>query len=392
VMNRELNEKNSIKNMLRCHSCNEDAIALNTCPIPHQVSSDCRPVRGLSRIFSCTSCGLLQKEVNEEWLSQTSDIYESYAIYQQSGGIEQAIFSHATGGAARRSEKIVDWLVALGCLESSGSLLDIGCGNGAFLATFENKFRSWELSGFELTERYRSQVEEIKGVKAFYSGDAGSITEQFDVIALIHSLEHIVSPSDFLRNLVVPLLKPDGILLVDVPNVERSPFDLIIADHCSHFEKNSLLNLLALSGFDEVRLSGDCIEKELAAIFRIKNAKNFAFEKEKNIASARSKNDTALQHMDWLSSISNQLAAITGPIGIFGSSIAATWCASILREKAVFFVDEDVSRIGHKHLGIPIISIDDVPPGHPVLLAFRRTDCAAIKARLAVRGLNLIEL
>jgi len=55
--------------------------------------------------------------------------------------------------------------------------------------------------------------------------------------------------------------------------------------------------------------------------------------------------------------------------GIFGTSIAATWLTAELGNAPSFFVDEDVNRIGHLHLGAPIVSPAHVPAGSTVFVA-----------------------
>jgi hypothetical protein len=77
-----------------------------------------------------------------------------------------------------------------------------------------------------------------------------------------------------------------------------------------------------------------------------------------------------------------QAREFSGAVGIFGSSIAATWLASELGGGVNFFVDEDVDRVGYLHMGIPIVSIDDVPDNTPVLMPLRPDDAERVADRL----------
>ena len=62
-------------------------------------------------------------------------------------------------------------------------------------------------------------------------------------MTMIHVLEHIESPFEFLEKLKTHI-NYDGHLIIAVPDYITNPFDLIIADHASHFSLNTLQNLL----------------------------------------------------------------------------------------------------------------------------------------------------
>jgi hypothetical protein len=65
--------------------------------------------------------------------------------------------------------------------------------------------------------------------------------------------------------------------------------------------------------------------------------------------------------------------------GIFGTAVAGTWLAGARDIEVDFFVDEDPSRIGAKHLGIPIISPGDAAEGSDILVGM----APAVSKRLA---------
>jgi len=95
-------------------------------------------------------------------------------------------------------------------------------------------------------------------------------------------------------------------------------------------------------------------------------------------------------HIAWLQELVEQGRATMGPLGIFGTSIAATWLGAALGDKIKFFVDEDVNRIGRKHMDRPIYSPSDAPKSLAVLMPLRADIAAAVKQRLAQLGLQLI--
>jgi hypothetical protein len=49
-----------------------------------------------------------------------------------------------------------------------------------------------------------------------------------------------------------------------------------------------------------------------------------------------------------------------GVLAIFGTSIAGTFVGHHLGSRISFFVDEDASRVGSQHLGIPVLSPEEM--------------------------------
>ena len=74
------------------------------------------------------------------------------------------------------------------------------------------------------------------------------------VISLWHTLEHVPEPAGMLRSFH-QWLKPEGQVLVQVPDVARNPYDLGVVDHVSHFT-NATLRFCARSAGFEIAADG----------------------------------------------------------------------------------------------------------------------------------------
>src|SRR5205085_10385374 len=99
--------------------------------------------------------------------------------------------------------------------------------------------------------RYQKQIEAIAGAGSLHIAAPGDVPGHFDLITLIHVLEHIPNP----RALLVELrkkLKPGGMLVIEVPAFMRNPFDLLIADHIVHFNEVTILQTMRTAGYDTV--------------------------------------------------------------------------------------------------------------------------------------------
>ena len=87
------------------------------------------------------------------------------------------------------------------------------------------------------------------------------------MIVLIHTLEHIVDPVNFLIK-TRRLLNKDGKLLIEVPDFNTSPFDILVADHSSHFVKENINQIAQKAGFKKIYMENNILPKEISSIFK----------------------------------------------------------------------------------------------------------------------------
>ena len=125
-----------------CHVCGAPMLReVGSVAALPRVSSDCKPVPAGGRLCQCAGCGALQRPVTPQFLKEIADIYAGYDVYYQSGGLEQLVWDAATSTTLRRSELLCRRLAETGLLPGSGRVLDVGCGNGAFLAALAREGR-----------------------------------------------------------------------------------------------------------------------------------------------------------------------------------------------------------------------------------------------------------
>lgn len=143
-----------------------------------------------------------------------------------------------------------------------GTILDIGCGEGAFLALLPKE--KWERHGVDFSER---AIEEARkqDIENLHLGDPSNLDlpkDYFDVITLWHVLEHVYYPMALLRKIHF-LLKVGGHVILTVPNLKSMEMKLFrrhfnasweAPRHLSHFDTKSVSVLLETAGFkiDEI--------------------------------------------------------------------------------------------------------------------------------------------
>ncbi len=363
-----------------CHVCGSTELELSPAYVAfHRVTSDCKPWPPGGQLARCHACGFVQTPITPQWQAEADQIYAGYTIYHQSGGAEQNVFQARSGAGKPRSEQLIQALRAACPLPGQGRLLDVGCGNGSFLSAWSRSIPGWSLCGTEVSEKYKAQIESIPGVERLFTGDIADVPGTFDVISLIHVLEHIPYPVAFLRRLRKKL-KPDGLLFIEVPDCQQNCFMLLVADHCSHFSPNLLAGVVKAAGFD------------------VRHATNQWVAKEVSVAARPDPNDDEgckvnLPESDSLQVFNGwqqlrQILAKVEPLarrpnfGLFGTAIAATWLDAQLNRAARFFVDEDLNRVGKTHLGRPILSPADVPEQATVFVALPQPLAGNVAARL----------
>lgn len=168
-------------------------------------------IPGLYRIVRCADCSLmfLNPMYSDEELSS---LYPTdYYAYQDN-------FQHA------RWKEIVKRILCYrrGTKDPSfrapGRVLDVGCGSGWFLR--EMRKAGWETDGVEISVAAAELGRKIAGLNIFPGTleQASFASESFDYVRSNHSFEHISCPNETLKE-IHRILKPEGKLLIGVPNV-----------------------------------------------------------------------------------------------------------------------------------------------------------------------------
>jgi SAM-dependent methyltransferase len=128
--------------------------------------------------------------------------------------------------------------------------LDVGSSSGILLAGFNREFGS-EAFGVEPGETDRAEAS-AAGLRVVASID--QIPRQaagtFDLVTLIHVLEHLADPVAVLRLIRREWLAADGLVLIETPDLFQHPsFEL---GHLVTFTEQSLRGALSAAGFEVV--------------------------------------------------------------------------------------------------------------------------------------------
>jgi SAM-dependent methyltransferase len=168
-------------------------------------------IPGTFRIVQCLGCSLvfLNPMYSEEELSPLYPA--SYYAYQDN--FRRTLWKEIL-------KAIVGFRIATKDPQFSvpGRMLDLGCGTGWFLRDMRDQ--GWEVHGVEINSG-AAELGRKQGRLNIFAGtiqQANFPSDYFDYVRANHSFEHISCPSETLDE-IYRILRPDGRLLLGVPNV-----------------------------------------------------------------------------------------------------------------------------------------------------------------------------
>lgn len=164
--------------------------------------------------FQCVDCELIYQSPDANQASDPGFYAEAYRqIYQSS--VEPT--PKDLWVQEHRAYALVSILQSLK-IHPPERILDIGASTGVLLESFRNIFGG-DVIGVEPGDAYRTHAEQ-RGIEMYPSIEKLVETNppRFDLISMIHVLEHLADPVGVLKMIRTNLLKDSGVLLLEVPN------------------------------------------------------------------------------------------------------------------------------------------------------------------------------
>lgn len=202
-------------------------------------------------IVTCDSCRLIytnpRPAANEAGPYYHASAYISHSDTNE--GIVNKLY-HAVRKITLQSK--TNWIEP----EKKGNkeLLDIGCGNGHFLAAA--KERGWNINGVELDTETAARAAKLTGIDIAPALREIATEKKFQVITLWHVLEHVYELDDYFQ-FFKNRLETDGKLLLALPNPASFDANYFkeywaaydVPRHIYHFTPETISALAAKYGF-----------------------------------------------------------------------------------------------------------------------------------------------
>ena len=203
------------------------------------------------RYVACPRCGLVflsprpSSTLVEKYYRESYD--ESYGAAESSAD-RQPVFASVLA-------HLSEWR------RPPGRLLDIGCGDGAFLMLCREAV--WTCAGVEVSQGAAERAR-AKGLSVLSPAELSQTTPgQFDVVTLVNVLEAVTDPAAIIRAMTHQI-KPQGIIAIRVSNglfhqrmrvpVRWCGAQYDQAFHLFSYSPNALRMLMEASGFEVVSL------------------------------------------------------------------------------------------------------------------------------------------
>lgn len=154
-------------------------------------------------------------------------------------------------------------------LSPGGSILDVGSGGGEFVYTCQS--RGFNAHGIEPNRGYAEYSVQAYGIDVdcnFYD-QVKYDQESFDCVTMFHVLEHLEDPVGSL-SLLSRYLKPNGVFIVEVPNVDdthTAPHQKWHLGHLFNFNQQTLQAVGIKAGLEPIRCCYAGKGSSLIAIF-----------------------------------------------------------------------------------------------------------------------------
>jgi len=227
-----------------------------TCPLCHNLQSELFDTLKVDEraieYRLCSRCGMVYQGV--EWKKdQLTDFYAN--DYRKLVEGEDLVSEKNRAIEETRARLLVKWLKAQG-VNSPKRHMDIGASTGALINRVKREFGA-DVQGIELSNSHRAFAESrglpmLPSLEVLEAQGAG----RFDLISLIHVLEHLPEPVQALAELREKWLAPGGAFLVEVPNLYiHNSYEIA---HLHAFSQHTLLETLRLAGYrvDALRVHG----------------------------------------------------------------------------------------------------------------------------------------
>jgi 2-polyprenyl-3-methyl-5-hydroxy-6-metoxy-1,4-benzoquinol methylase len=228
--------------------------------------STARPVFADERleVIQCSGCGLLYQADYAGALARLNDKYRSVEDYYERRREDPVNAIAYKPEKLARSRDILDALAAT--VPPGGHVLDVGSGMGEFI--FELRRRGLQVAGVEPDEYCATFAREQLDLPVIAQSYHAELfpAESFDAISFIQVLEHVEDPIATL-SVAHYHLRPDGVIVVDVPSYNNPRIlafrltrlsDLVKSDfippHNYYYTRDTLSQIAIRAGFRPFRV------------------------------------------------------------------------------------------------------------------------------------------
>lgn len=217
------------------------------------------------KLVACRGCGMgmISPRPESRWFDEFyTNTYWPIYISSRFKDLDEMYIGDR---CIERAEQIFNTITP-NFLHPPGSYLDVGCGQGAMLAEFRKRYPTASYFGVESSRAAAEFCRRRHGINIEVAhwdfAKPDDLSGPFDLITLIHVLEHVLDPVDVLTR-AVQRLSGTGLIYVEVPDLlsdKWSGKEFIHIAHVWYFHEIALRNLFLRCGLDIVSVTRGATE------------------------------------------------------------------------------------------------------------------------------------
>jgi SAM-dependent methyltransferase len=353
----------------------------NTCELCRRDALECvytpdNSTRGL-KVHLCKHCGLVQS------LPRLARATRAPAAVSSG-----ADWGNVRYGKGFRTKVAIDALARHTDLSREITLLDVGSNRGSFARAVLEAAPKLHLVAVEPDERFAASCADLPRTELIHARieDVPLETDRFDIVHSCHTIEHLADPMRALND-HWRCLKPDGLLIVDAPNLALIGSDDILEEwfidkHLYHFTARTLGRMIQAAGFTIVETPDPDDLVNILFVARKNSQKQTFLERDSREV------ETAEQLMiDYVAERARNLAAltaVTAELSGLSKKRVAMWGAGRLFDSLVLHGGFDAASLSllidthlKKHMGERY----GVPLAAPEALETAKPDVIVVMSR-----------
>ena len=317
-----------------CPACVSPDVTVVDIKYPFFRQTDFTTVKSSGAIGQCGSCQVLFQVVDTDDVERIEQQFEDES-YAESPQTSQTITAQGFDGPVTRSclqAQLIGGLVP----GEQPSILDVGCFDGELLVELDRLFPGADLHGFDRYEHVRRFFPSRPNFR-FWSPDLEAVQGQFDLVSVSHTMMY-ERDNGRLMGQLKRLLKPGGALFVQMPDVDASPWYLLMADQYYYYTPAILAHTLRRFGFSFSSLETEWFPREIVGAARLGAATEPRLREGGQLH----------RYIEALDKKAAQLQALVDApaVGVLGTTGAAAFVDSVCGDNVAYFVDENSSRVG----------------------------------------------
>ena len=250
------------------------------------------------------------------------------------------------------------------------NILDYGCFDGALLKALSSYKNVKKLIGFDIIRS--SNLIKNKKINYIINNENNlfkNYKKTFDVIIFSHSINYIPNLKKKMTNIVDLLLKDDGFIFIQNPDLNKKYLNIFFDDQNYFFSKYSLANFIhRIDKNLHIEIVSDQLIPNDTILFAKKKNTPYLFSKiiKKNQMSLYKILKKIILDIKKYKIIEKK----NQPLFIFGTTIDAIIASYFVKKNVSAFIDDNIFKINSFINGLKVINPKNLPLNSMILIPF----------------------